>query len=137
MNEFNEKEKSLEKKIKRRKKLSTVLTVIMIILWLIVIPIVIYVYNSATPNIKAKPIIYIYPETQQEVTIKLGNPERLSCSYPRYDASWSVLAEPDGKLIDLKTGKKLYSLYWEGRDYQNTEIEEGFCVRGEDSIFWD
>ena len=133
MNEFNEKEKSIEKKIKRRKKISTVLTVIMIILWLIVIQILIYLYNSANFTSAAKPIIYIYPEKQQEVTIKLGNPENLSCSYPRYDTSWSVLAEPDGKLIDLKTGKKLYSLYWEGRDYQNTEIEEGFCVRGEDS----
>ena len=40
-------------------------------------------------------------------------------------------------MLDLKTGKNLYSLYWEGisnkvYDYSNTPELEGFVVRGED-----
>ena len=85
-----------------------------------------------------KPIIYIYPAQEQNISVKLGNPELLTCSYPQYeDGGWDVLAKPNGDLLDLKTGKNLYSLYWEGisnkvYDYSNTPELEGFVVRGED-----
>ena len=85
-----------------------------------------------------KPIIYIYPTQEQNISVKLGNPELLTCSYPQYeDGGWDVLAKPNGDLLDLKTGKNLYSLYWEGisnkvYDYSNTPELEGFVVRGED-----
>ena len=86
-----------------------------------------------------KPIIYIYPTQEQNISVKLGNPELLTCSYPQYeDGGWDVLAKPNGDLLDLKTGKNLYSLYWEGisnkvYDYSNTPELEGFVVKGEDT----
>ena len=52
-----------------------------------------------------KPIIYIYPETETEVSVTLGKEELIDCSYPKYDNGWKVLAKPNGDLVDLKTGK--------------------------------
>lgn len=57
-----------------------------------------------------KPIIYLYPEAASEITVRLGLPENLTASYPRYGDGWHVLAEPDGTLTDLSTGRTLYSL---------------------------
>ena len=90
-------------------------------------------------DVSGKPIIYIYPTQEQNISVKLGNPELLTCSYPQYeDGGWDVLAKPNGDLLDLKTGKNLYSLYWEGisnkvYDYSNTPELEGFVVKGEDT----
>lgn len=80
-----------------------------------------------------KPIIYLYPEAASEITVRLGLPENLTASYPRYGDGWHVLAEPDGTLTDLSTGRTLYSLYWEGRSRGVSEIAEGFVVAGADT----
>ncbi|MEG0873178.1 MAG: hypothetical protein RSE00_04000 [Clostridia bacterium] len=81
-----------------------------------------------------KPIIYLYPETEMQVSVKLSNSEKLSCSYPKYIDSWNVLAKPSGDLIDKKTNKYFYSLYWEGKQYSNgLDYIDGFCIKGEDT----
>ena len=84
----------------------------------------------------AKPIIYIYPTEETSVTVELGNKELLTCTYPIYKDKWEVLAKPDGTLIDEKTGKSYYALYWEGKNSKNYfgKLEEGFVVKGEDTI---
>ena len=80
-----------------------------------------------------KPIIYLYPKKTEEITIKLGYPEKITCSYPKYEDEWSVIANPDGTLKEIKTGKNLYSLYWEGIGTAKTNMQEGFIIKGEDS----
>lgn len=81
-----------------------------------------------------KPIIYIYPTETTEVEIKLGNPQYLSCSYPKYKESWKVTAKPNGDLIDKETGRSLYALYWEGEGIpKNTDMQEGYCIKGENT----
>ena len=63
-----------------------------------------------------KPIIYLYPEQETEIYVKLGNLDKLTCSYPEYkEKGWSVKASPNGDLIDLDTGRHLYSLYYESK----------------------
>lgn len=82
----------------------------------------------------AKPIIYLYPEETLDVEVKLGNPEYLSCTYPIYEDGWKVIANPDGNLIDKKTGRNLYALYWEGENIpKQINMQEGFCIKGEDT----
>jgi len=81
-----------------------------------------------------KPIIYLYPEEDTNVTVKLRHPELITTSYPKYDNEWNILAKKDGTLIDNKTGRELYALYWEGKDRKISLEEEGFIVRGEDTI---
>lgn len=61
-----------------------------------------------------KPIIYLYPEEETDVTVRLGNPNSLTYSYPAYIDGWDVTAYPNGDLVDRATGNRLYSLYWEG-----------------------
>lgn len=82
----------------------------------------------------AKPIIYLYPQETTEVTVKLGNPEKITCSYPEYKKEWKVVAESDGILTDVKTQRKFYALYWEGKDMIQPEMTEGFIVKGQDTI---
>jgi len=81
-----------------------------------------------------KPIIYIYPEVETKVEVRLGKPEKLTCTYPKYENSWNVIAKPNGNLIDAKTGRNLYALYWEGKDNKILDMSEGFVIKGEDSI---
>ena len=85
-------------------------------------------------DIVKKPIIYIYPIEKMDVEVKLGNPQYLSYTYPKYKNGWSVTADVDGTLVDKNTGKNLYALYWEGKEVpKNINLKEGFCVKGKDT----
>ena len=81
-----------------------------------------------------KPIIYLYPEVTTELSVKLGKAENITCSYPEYNNGWDVIANADGTLIDKNSGRKLYSLYWEGIHSEPYNLEEGFVVKGSDTI---
>lgn len=81
-----------------------------------------------------KPVIYLYPTNEIETSVKLLNEERLTCSYPKYVDGWNVVAKPNGNLVDLNTGRQLYSLYYESESiYKFNVSKEGFVVKGEDS----
>lgn len=83
----------------------------------------------------AKPIIYIYPEEETDVSVKLVNEKNILHTYPKYETSWEVEAKPNGDLIDKKTGRSLYALYWEGKNYNTSQdMNEGFVVKGQDTI---
>ena len=75
-----------------------------------------------------KPVIYLYPAQTLDVTVKLGRPELITSSYPKYTTDWQVTAEPSGKLTDKTTGRELYSLYWEGKNHQTKIHTDGFVV---------
>ena len=91
-------------------------------------------FNFNIDIVDEKPIIYLYPEVETEVTVKVGNPQNLTHTYPKYENEWKVLAKPNGDLKDLKTGRNLYSLYWEGINTVEPNMNEGFIVKGEDTI---
>ncbi len=89
-----------------------------------------YIYGIFSGVIE-KPVIYIYPEKETEVSVKLGSPESLLVSYPIYENGWSVTAYPDGKLMDANTGRELYALYYESSNKISYEIrDDGFVVEG-------
>lgn len=86
------------------------------------------------PYVVLKPIIYLYPKDEIDVTVRLGAPERLTASYPKYIDGWNVTAYPNGDLVDKTNGNKLYSLYWEGeRDASELDLTTGFVVKSEDT----
>ena len=93
--------------------------------------------NSSTlnypPSVK-KPIIYLYPENTLELTVKLGKLENATYSYPEYKDGWHIIAHPDGTLIDKNTGRKLYSLYWEGLQNSQIDFDEGFVIKGNEIV---
>lgn len=86
--------------------------------------------NDPDEPVDKKPIIYLYPTTETEITVKLGKPGNITTSYPIYNNGWTVLANPNGTLIDVKTGRRLYSLYWEGKHSEPIKLDEGFVVEG-------
>ena len=61
----------------------------------------------------AKPVIYLYPEDETEVTVRLDYDGTLTCTYPAYEDGWTVTAAPDGTLRD-ESGQTYSYLYWEG-----------------------
>ena len=83
-----------------------------------------------------KPIIYLYPEEETNVNVKLTNDDLITCSYPKYSKEgWSVIAKPNGDLIDINTSRNLYSLYYESKVLQDIKMtDEGFCVSKDDVI---
>ena len=127
---------------KKMSKKSKVIILISIIAAIIIVGIVAYAMLSQNEEEKEeiekeieevvdeKPIIYLYPEETTEITVKLEKPENITCSYPEYKDGWKVIANPDGTLIDAKTGRKLYCLYWEGIQSEPVCVEEGFVVNG-------
>ncbi len=84
-------------------------------------------------EVEKKPIIYLYPTSETNISVKLGAPERLTHSYPKYSDGWNVLAQPNGDLKDLKTGRNLYSLYYENESIAHYQVQEdGFVVASAD-----
>lgn len=84
------------------------------------------------PNACYKPVVYLYPEAETEVSVKLTLDGRLTCTYPAYQDGWKVIAAPDGTLTDAK-GQTYNYLYWEGDSYARWDMSKGFCVKGEDT----
>ena len=86
-------------------------------------------------NMVKKPIIYLYPKSEMKVSVELGRPDNVTHTYPKYNGGWQVVAQPNGDLTDPKTGRYYYALYWEGENTRApAPMEEGFIVRGEDTI---
>ncbi len=84
------------------------------------------------PFVAYKPVIYLYPEEETKVSVKLNLDGPLTCTYPKYDCGWEVTAYPDGTLKDDKEQTYNY-LYWEGETRAEWDMTKGFCVAGEDT----
>jgi hypothetical protein len=84
-------------------------------------------------TVEKKPVIYLYPETATEVDVKLDYAGKLTCTYPKYQNGWNVIAEPDGTLKDVKTGKEYSYLFWEGESKVKYDLSKGYVVKGEDT----
>lgn len=103
------------------------ITIVVIVFFLILLAAV------CVPNTIAKPVIYLYPEQQAEVTVRLDYEGRLKYTYPAYDGGWSVTASPDGTLINHADGKEYSYLFWEGEAYGKFDFSSGFVVKGSDT----
>ena len=84
-------------------------------------------------NNPEKPVIYLYPEEETKVTVKLDFDGTLTAAYPAYEDGWTVVAAPDGTLTDPDTGRKYYCLFWEGASQRPCDFSTGFCVAGKDT----
>lgn len=93
----------------------------------------VWLFRNSAGNMRSeKPVIYLYPEQEQEVSVRLDYDGKLTCTYPAYDDGWNVTAAPDGTITD-ESGQEYNYLYWEGDSDQEYDFSEGFCVAGENT----
>ena len=132
MEENNENE---EKQKKSKKKKVFILIAIACILFIVILFVGFIVYETTFGVEKDyKPIIYFYPTEEVELRVKLVNENQITCSYPKYEQSWNILAKTDGMLKDLKTNRNLYALYYESENVKKFKVEDkGFVVSREDT----
>lgn len=89
-----------------------------------------------------KPVLYLYPQEEQQLTVTLDLEGSLDTVYPAPDgqrateggtrASWTVVASPDGTLTDA-SGRSYPYLFWDGTMRQETP-QQGFVVAREDAV---
>jgi hypothetical protein len=80
-----------------------------------------------------KPVIYLYPETQTEVSVKLKFEGELFVTYPSYGDGWNVTAYPDGTIINKADNAEYSYLFWDGSAQTAYDFTSGFVVRGADT----
>ena len=85
--------------------------------------------NTIEPR---KPVIYLYPEKETMVSVKLDFNGELTYTYPTYKNGWKITAKPDGTLID-DTGREYYCLFWEGKQNVEYDMSKGFVVAGSET----
>ncbi|MEI8339139.1 MAG: hypothetical protein WCF94_00570 [bacterium] len=95
-------------------------------------------YNNYEIQPVDKPVIYLYPQSVQDVEVSLKYDGKIFASYPTYNEKtngWSVRAYPDGQIINIGDGKEYSYLFWEGMPDKKPEydLSTGFVVRGEDT----
>lgn len=75
-----------------------------------------------------KPNIYLYPETETEITVIFGKPGYLTLSIPEYNDGWTVTASPDGTLTDKDKNSYGYLFYEALVKRKAFSTEEGFII---------
>jgi len=91
-------------------------------------------YASWSVLVDLKPVLYLYPEQETDVTVKLQfSNGGFLCTYPDYNDGWHVKAYPDGCLINYADGYEYSYLYWEAHSPTQYDFSEGFVVRGADT----
>ena len=134
--------KILYNKILKKEKLSSYkkwFLILAIGLYLFLIYFMVMYIQKLTPDssVNLKPIIYLYPTNETNVSVELGYKDKITCSYPKYKDKWNVIAKPDSNLLDLDTGLNLYSLYYESDNVVKFKVEdEGFCIKGENISYF-
>jgi len=80
-----------------------------------------------------KPVIYLYPQRTQDVSVKLDFDGTFTYTYPTYRNGWNVTASPSGRMINKADNSTHYYLFWEGNTYFNDwDFSEGFVVKGDE-----
>ena len=80
-----------------------------------------------------KPILYLYPTEDTQISVKLEHPELLLTTYPKYNNGWNVFVKTNGDMYDA-SGKYYYGLYWDEVDKSNVNFKEGFYVTSDKAI---
>lgn len=83
----------------------------------------------------AKPVIYLYPQEETDVNVKLDFDGSMTCTYPEYGEGWEVTAFPDGRIYDRNTERYYDYLFWEGtRSFDSYVFGNAECVAREDTV---
>ena len=100
---------------------------------LLILSVLFLVGCSSDELVEEKPVIYLYPEAEQEIEVELDYAGDLTCTYPEYQDGWHVVAQPDGTMVDNVTGKEYSYLFWEGKSDVEYDLSKGYVIPGEDT----
>lgn len=91
----------------------------------------VYFTPSDVMILTEKPVIYLYPEEKQNVSVKVEPAGEFTFTYPSYENGWEVLASPDGKLtVDDQSYNYLFWEASEKLDLEDIDFNVGFTVPG-------
>jgi len=68
-------------------------------------------HNGASNTTVLKPLILLYPQSDEHVSISLQYPAGFFATFPEYNEKsqgWNVLAHPDGTLYNPDTNQETY-----------------------------
>ncbi|TAK05720.1 hypothetical protein EPO33_01065 [Patescibacteria group bacterium] len=97
-----------------------------------------WVRLDALPAVECgKPVIYLYPEKQMSVAVRVGLKGQMTVSEPPHGArGWKVTARPDGYVVNAADGKTYPNLYWEGTGVNYKTPTNGFVVKTAEADAW-
>lgn len=84
-----------------------------------------------------KPAIYLYPLEQSKIVIQHNFKGKIINNYPIYTDNWTVIAQPDGDLLNVKDNRWYKYLFWDGIysfSNEHYQFKSGFYVKNEDYV---
>ena len=75
-----------------------------------------------------KPVIYLYPEKDTDVSVQVAPAGGFSVTEPVYNNGWFVNAKPSGELYNYADNTTYPYLFWEGFGLNYSRPEKGFVV---------
>ncbi len=79
-----------------------------------------------------KPVIYLYPQKETELSVKVYPNGGFTYTKPDYKNGWQVVAHPDGTIKNLADGLSYPYLFWEGIGLNYPAQDSGFVVSQKD-----
>lgn len=84
-----------------------------------------------------KPAIYLYPSQKTQVLVVHKFKGKILNTYPLYDGNWTVIAEPDGSLLNLGDNRVYRYLFWDGAytfSSEHYQYKDGFYVESNNYV---
>lgn len=85
--------------------------------------------SNFVPPYACEPIIYLYPEAETNVQIKVNT--KIIGTEPEYLNGWNVWVKPNGEITDKITKKTYPYLFWEGTLDFLPKRTDGFVIKRE------
>jgi len=79
-----------------------------------------------------KPVIYLYPEEETDISVKVSPNGGFTKVEPEYNEGWNVLANPQGELYNYADQKIYPYLFWAGIGFDYRLPEQGFVAAQKD-----
>ncbi|MBP1765153.1 MAG: hypothetical protein H6Q65_2211 [Firmicutes bacterium] len=86
-----------------------------------------------------KPAIYLYPEEKSKIVITHSFKGKILSTYPTYGDNWTVIADPDGTLLNWKDNRTYQYLFWDGFysfPQEHYQYQSGFYVEKKDYVLF-
>jgi hypothetical protein len=81
-----------------------------------------------------KPVVYLYPEKTEKISVKVAPSGGITVSEPAYGEGWNVIADPMSRIKNLADGKFYPYLFWEGTSKEIYKMSKYGFVAGRDEL---